>query len=328
MDKLVAFFKNVWFRRVVALLCWGYTALMLWVAWLNFGFYFVFENPTPLFVLYLFVNIAALGLMIYTRKQMFTKINAYILPPIVFAIVIFGFGNWYMIAPPLVVMLVVFFVNNSNETLKTVLGTMYLLMYVIGVVGYIGIKMFMGDLSFTGVDLSRRDLGYEKLSKSGDYRIVRYINDNSERKTMSYYVEYTGDDTEIPLGLCKKVFGCKHVHTATYKSTSEDLVSWSTQKVDGETVDVLLVEGSLRENPYLIKPAEEGESSSSSSKSLISSRNSDSSDSASTDESGTSDTAATGGTGEASETGATGATGAAGATGATGATGEATHAEY
>ncbi len=296
MDKLVAFFKNVWFRRAVALLCWGYTVLMLWVAWLNFGFFFVFENPTPLFVLYLFVNIAALGLMILTRKQMFTKINAYILPPIVFAIVIFGFGNWYMIAPPLVVMLVLFFVNNSNETLKTVLGTMYLLMYVIGVVGYIGIRMFMGDITFTGVDLTRRDPDYEKLSESGEYRIVRYINDTNERKTMTYYVEYTGDDVEIPLGLCKKVFGCRHIHTATYQNKSEDLVSWSTQKVDGVKTDVLLVEGSLRENPYLIKPAEEDDSSVGSSSSRSSSSSTRTSSSTSGDLSGSAETGETGDT--------------------------------
>ena len=274
MDKLVAFFKNVWFRRAVALLCWGYTALMLWVAWLNFGFFFVFENPTPLFVLYLFVNIAALGLMILTRKQMFTKINAYILPPIVFAIVIFGFGNWYMI----------------------VLGTMYLLMYVIGVVGYIGIRMFMGDITFTGVDLTRRDPDYEKLSESGEYRIVRYINDTNERKTMTYYVEYTGDDVEIPLGLCKKVFGCRHIHTATYQNKSEDLVSWSTQKVDGVKTDVLLVEGSLRENPYLIKPAEEGDSSVGSSPSRSSSSSTRTSGSTSGDLSGSAETGETGDT--------------------------------
>ncbi len=277
MDKLVAFFKNVWFRRAVALLCWGYTALMLWVAWL-------------------FVNIAALGLMILTRKQMFTKINAYILPPIVFAIVIFGFGNWYMIAPPLVVMLVLFFVNNSNETLKTVLGTMYLLMYVIGVVGYIGIRMFMGDITFTGVDLTRRDPDYEKLSESGEYRIVRYINDTNERKTMTYYVEYTGDDVEIPLGLCKKVFGCRHIHTATYQNKSEDLVSWSTQKVDGVKTDVLLVEGSLRENPYLIKPAEEDDSSVGSSPSRSSSSSTRTSGSTSGDLSGSAETGETGDT--------------------------------
>lgn len=269
---------------------------MLWVAWLNFGFFFVFENPTPLFVLYLFVNIAALGLMILTRKQMFTKINAYILPPIVFAIVIFGFGNWYMIAPPLVVMLVLFFVNNSNETLKTVLGTMYLLMYVIGVVGYIGIRMFMGDITFTGVDLTRRDPDYEKLSESGEYRIVRYINDTNERKTMTYYVEYTGDDVEIPLGLCKKVFGCRHIHTATYQNKSEDLVSWSTQKVDGVKTDVLLVEGSLRENPYLIKPAEEDDSSVGSSPSRSSSSSTRTSGSTSGDLSGSAETGETGDT--------------------------------
>lgn len=264
MDKLVAFFKNVWFKRFVALLCWGYTALMLWIAWLNFGFFFAFDNPTPLFVLYLFVNISALGLMIYTRKQVFTKLNSYVLPPIIFAIVIFGFGNWYMIAPPLVVMIVLFFANNSNETLKTVLGTMYLLMYVIGVVGYIGIQMFMGDFTFiTGVDLNKRDPAYEKLSQTGEYRLVRYINDTNERKTMSYYVEYTGDDTKIPLGFCKKVFGCKFVHTATYQNRSEDLVEWSTQKVDGVKTDVLLVEGSLRENPYLIKVEDDEDSSSS-----------------------------------------------------------------
>lgn len=304
MDKLVAFFKNVWFRRAVALLCWGYTALMLWVAWLNFGFFFVFENPTPLFVLYLFVNIAALGLMILTRKQMFTKINAYILPPIVFAIVIFGFGNWYMIAPPLAVMVILFLVNNSNETLKTVLGTMYLLMYVIGVVGYIGIRMFMGDITFTGVDLTRRDPDYEKLSESGEYRIVRYINDTNERKTMTYYVEYTGDDVEIPLGLCKKVYDCRHVHTATYQNRSEDRVSWSTQKVDGVKTDVLLVEGSLRENPYLIQPAEEDDSSggSSSSRSSSTSTTSSTPDSSATDETGetgeTDETAHTAGTAE------------------------------
>lgn len=303
MDKLVAFFKNVWFRRAVALLCWGYTALMVWIAWLCFGFFFEFENPTPLFVLYLFVNISALGLIILTRKQMITKINAYILPPIVFAIVIFGFGNWYMIAPPLVVMIVMFFVNNSNETLKTVLGTMYLLMYVIGVVGYIGIQMFMGDISFTGVDLTRRDPDYEKLSESGDYRIVRYINDSGERKTMSYYVEYTRDDVEIPLGLCKKVFESKHVHTATYQNKSEDLVEWSTQRVDGVKQDVILVEGSLRENPYLIKPAEDDESSGSDGSSskptspLI--RPSSSTESADTSETG--ETGETGNTAEPAE---------------------------
>ena len=257
MDKLVAFFKNVWFKRAVALLCWGYTALICWVAWLSFGYTFVFENATALFVLYLFVHIAALGLMIYTRKQVLTMINCMIMPPIVFVIVICGFGSWYMVLPPLILVIALFFINGANETLKTVLGTMYLLMYVIGVVAYIAINLFMGDLSFIGVDLALRDPDFEKLSPSGEYRIVRYVDEPGERRTASYYVEMTAEDVEIPFGVCKKVFGSKHVHTASYTGKADDPVSWEETITDGVKTESLNVEGSIRENPYLIVEIEE-----------------------------------------------------------------------
>ena len=267
MDKLVAFFKNVWFKRGVALLCWGYTFLVGWVAWLTFGYHFEFENSTSLFVLYLFVNIVALGLMIYTRKQVITMINCMILPPIVFCILIFGFGSWYIILPPLVVVVAMFFINGANETLKTVVGTMYLLMYVIGVVAYIAICLFMGKMTFTGVDLALRDADFEKVSPSGEYRIVRYIDKPGERRTAAYYVEYTVDDVEIPFGIAKKVYGCKHVHTSSYTGKADDPVSWDTAMIDGVEAEVLDVEGSMRENPYLIKELvdETGEAENSSS---------------------------------------------------------------
>ncbi len=255
MDKLVAFFKNVWLKRAVSLLCWGYTALMAWVAWLSFGYYFEYENATALFVLYLFVNIAAFGLMIYTREQVLTMINVMVIPPIIFALVIFGFGNWYMILPPLCVAVAMFFICAANETLKTVLGTMYLLLYVVGVVAYIAINLLMNDISFLGVDLTLRDADYERLSADGEYRIVRYVDEpNKERRTASYYVEYTAEDEEIPFGICKKVFGCQRVLTSKYTSRTDDPIKWVMGTADGEVVELLNVEGSLRENPYLIEP--------------------------------------------------------------------------
>ena len=252
MDKLVAFFKNVWLKRGVALLCWGYTAMLVWFAWLNFAYHFEFENPTSLFVLYLFINIAALGLMIYTRKQVITMINCMVLPPIVFVSVILGFGNWYMLIPPLVVVIAMFFICAANETLKTVLGTMYLLMYVIGVVAYVVINLLMGRISFTDVDLSLRDANYEKLSPDGEYRIVRYIDEpTKERRTASYYIEYTGDDVDIPFGVCKKVLGCQRVLTTKFNNKTDDPVFWTTVKVDGKDIVMINVEGITMENPYL-----------------------------------------------------------------------------
>lgn len=266
MDKLVAFFKNVWFKRGVSLICWAYTGLMIWIAWLNLAYTFHYDNANSLFVLYLFVNIAALGLMIYTRRQVITMINCMVLPVIVFLIVIFAYGNWYMIAPPLVVVVAMFFINAANETLKTVLGTMFLLMYVIGVAAYLAIGMLMGPISFTGVDLSQRDMKYEAredtISPSGEYRIVRYVDDPvGERRIASYYVEYTGDDVEIPFGYCKKVLGCQHVLSMQYTGQSDDPVKWYIADIydSDEENEMLRVEGSLRENPYLIEPVESDE---------------------------------------------------------------------
>lgn len=290
MDKLIAFFKNIWFRRGLALVGWGYTLLMIWIAYLSFGYYFDIEKPAPLFVLYLFVNMCALTLFVLSRKQIITQINSYVLPPIIFAILIFSFGNWYISIPPIAVMLVVFFANSSNETLKTVLGTMYLLMFVIGVVGYIGIQIFMGSITFTGVELSKRDTNYEKLSKSGDYRVVRYFDTNGDRMLQKYFVEETEDDIKIPMGLCKKVYGCKSIHTASYAVIPTDLVEWSEVVEEGEKKEVLLVESFVRENPYLVKQIEEDETSDSSDISDISGDSSDDiSDSSGDPDNGSSD---------------------------------------
>ena len=95
---------------------------------------------------------------------------------------------------------------------------------------------------------------------------------------VSYYGEDAREDVKIPMGICKKVAGCRHLHTAVYAGASSDHIRWATQKVDGKTVDVLYVEGILRENPYLIKKIE-SDSSDSSSSSVKSSSTSSSNDS-------------------------------------------------
>ena len=131
--------------------------------------------------------------------------------------------------------------------------------------------------------MSLRDADYEIISESGDYRVVRYISKTGDREMVSYYVEDARGDVDIPLGKCKKVAGCRHLHTAVFTDKSNNHIRWATQKVDGKTVDVLYVEGILRENPYLIKKIESDSSSSSSVKSSSTSSSIDS-ESSSVDE--------------------------------------------
>ncbi len=252
MDILTSIFKNVWVRRGVAVACLGYTGLLMWLAWLNYAYFLEYENPTSLFVLYVFINVAALGLMIYTRRQVITQVNIMIMPPILFLSFLLAFGNWYMLIPPICVIVVMFFVCRANETLKTVLGTMYLLMFVVGAAAYITMTLLMGRLSLTGVDLQLRDINYEVLSSDENYRIVRYVDKpNGERRTASYYVEDTTKDVKIPFGSGKRVLGCGWVLTTKYSGREDSPVSWQMTTIDGERVEALNVEGTIKENPYL-----------------------------------------------------------------------------
>lgn len=253
MDTLASIFGNVWLKRGVAVLCWGYTGLLVWLAWLNFAYFLEYDNPTSLFVIYVFINVAALGLMIYTRHQVITQINVMIMPLILLVSFILAFGSWYMLLPPICVIVAMFFICRANETLKTVLGTMYLLMFVVGGAAYVAITLLMGRLTiFTGVDLTLRDANYEKLSSDEAYRIVRYVDKpNGERRTASYYVEDVSGDVDIPFGKAKKVLGCGWVLTTKYSGREDDPVSWVKTTIDGERVEALNVEGVIKENPYL-----------------------------------------------------------------------------
>lgn len=267
MNKVIDFFKNIWFRRGVSVLGIGYLIFLGQTAWLSLAYWFDYENATSLFVLYLFINLFFGVTMVFTRKQLITQIVAMLIPPFVFALVIFGFGNWFMIAPPFVVAVVIFFACRANETLKTVLGTFYLLMYVIGVVGYIGINLFMGTISFTDVDLSQRDTLYgnggEMVSPQGTYRIVRYIDNSSkERRTASYYVEETENDMEFWFVKCKKVLGCQKVLTTKFTSASDNPVIWKEVTVDGEEIEKLFVEGVEKEFSFEEKEEEPEETTS------------------------------------------------------------------
>lgn len=253
MDTLASIFGNVWLKRGMAVLCWGYTGLLVWLAWLNFAYFLEYDNPTSLFVIYVFINVAVLGLMIYTRHQVITQINVMIMPLILLVSFILAFGSWYMLLPPICVIVAMFFICRANETLKTVLGTMYLLMFVVGGAAYVAITLLMGRLTiFTGVDLTLRDANYEKLSSDEAYRIVRYVDKpNGERRTASYYVEDISGDVDIPFGKAKKVLGCGWVLTTKYSGREDDPVSWVKTTIDGERVEALNVEGVIKENPYL-----------------------------------------------------------------------------
>lgn len=251
MDKVIALLKNKWFKFGVSFLSLGFPLLILYVDWLSFAYYFEQQNSIPLFLLYVLVNFVFGGIMLYTRRQIITQIVACITPIAAFVMLILAFGEWYMIIPPVVICLLTFLAAGTNETFKTILGTIYLLMFVVGTLVYLTLLHFnltvQSLLSLTECDMTKRS---EKYIYSPDkaYRVVKYIDtSNSERTVASYYIEKTEDDVELPYLKCFKHLGSQKLLVTMDPDSVK--CSWVS---DTE----LFIDGRIKNIPEIFKKAE------------------------------------------------------------------------
>ncbi len=208
MDKFIEILRNRWLKFGVSLLSLGLPAFLVMVDWLAFAYYLEPVNKIPLFLLYVLVNFIFAGIMFYTRKQIITRIVVLFTPLLAFVLLIIAFGQWYLIIPPVVVCAFTFLAAGTNETLKTILGTVYLLMFVVGTLVYLTMLHFnltvQTFLQLSECDISKRSDVYS-YSPDNTYRLVMYVDDaGNERSLTSYYVEKTKDDIELPYLHCYK----------------------------------------------------------------------------------------------------------------------------
>ena len=252
MEQLLKIVKDKRVRFGVSFLSLGYVYFTGFLVWLVFAYHLQPTNNASLFSLYLFINFLFGAAMFYTRKFIVTKICAVIVPFEVFAVLIAGFGQWFIIIPPLIVCLIVFFACGLRENVKMVLGTIYLLMYIVGSLAYITLQNFNISLAYviTGEDLDmslRREYLY---STEGSYRLVTYVEVNKDRTTTRYYVEEASKDMHFWFLDCYYVYDCRKVMTTVYQTDLSP--SWIS---DTE----LLIDGKVRNIPELYTQQEDEE---------------------------------------------------------------------
>lgn len=128
--------SNVWVKRLISVFNLLYIAVLVLLSYSTFLYDLeIHENSKALFfTVYVLASVIFLVLMIFTREQLATKISAFVLLPLVLTIIMFNMGNWILIVPPFAVAAVIFFVAKNNETAKVIMGTFYLLLYVLGIV--------------------------------------------------------------------------------------------------------------------------------------------------------------------------------------------------
>jgi hypothetical protein len=249
MNKIFAFFGNKWTKLGFSVISVGYGAFLAWVAWLTFAYYFTYENPAALFLLYVFINVIFGIVMIYTRKQILTQITVGFMHPFILIILFFGFGNWYLILPAFVTATVVFFASGVNESLKIILGTTYMIIFVLAVLGYLTletltIKIPLPNGNPLKMDLYLRSDDYivyeKKDGDAGPYRLVAYIDpETDETRFATYYVETTLRDKKYWFLTCERVFGCSKAGTVKYRDNLD--IRWVDENnlwFDGRFIEI------------------------------------------------------------------------------------------
>lgn len=254
MDKVLKFLKNRWFLLGISFLSFIYVYFLGKIAILVFTCYLEISNFASMMVLYVFINFIFGVLMFFTRKQIPTILSALIVPLETLFIMIAGFGEWYLIIPPVVVSAFVFLSCGAAESFKTVAGTLLLLMFIVGGLVYsvflnfdISLNYVVTDrvFDYSGMpyDYSQRDFDYSKRkpdyleNSTGEYRVVTYVTEGDEYDVVSYYVEEAFKDEELPFVTFRRVFGCKRVLTTAYANANvtPKWISEDTLTLDGVT---------------------------------------------------------------------------------------------
>lgn len=207
-------FNNVWVKRGVAVFNLIYTAMITILTIATFLYKLEINDgaEAAFFTVYFIISALFLAFMLYSKDTVITRINGMLLLPIVFFLVLFNMGNVIIFVPPLIVAIIMFFYCRVPEKLKVLLGTIYLLMYIVGIFAYFVLNMLLGssavetkldaELSPNSDVYAMYDMDYvlsitnDANTISPDGKMKFYICDvrNKQDGQVIIYVEPYGED--------------------------------------------------------------------------------------------------------------------------------------
>jgi hypothetical protein len=239
LNKIFAFFGNRWAKFGFSFISAGYLYFLGWIAWQTFAYHFVFDNAAAVFLLYSFINVMFAIVMIYTRKCIITKIVTLFMHPFILILLIYGFGNWYLILPPFITAAVIFFASGVNESLKVILGTIYMILFVLAFLAYITLQSLTIQIPLK-MDLHLREMPVvQDEPENAPFRIVAYVDPETKlNRTARFYIERTDLDLNLWNLTCERI-GRVRAGTVNYARDFE--LRWespNTLVLDGRHIEI------------------------------------------------------------------------------------------
>ncbi len=250
------FLSNIWVKRCVSVFNLTYFAVIVLLTCATFIYQFEFADGMEMgfLAVYALASVFFLVLMVYTRQMPLTRLISVLMLPVVFCLIVFNMGTWTLIVPPFVVAIVMFFASGTNETVKVIMGTIYLLLYVLGLVAYFVLNMLLGGSAVeTRLDMSLDSSSsvyqlyssqLEKLSEvtsdentiSPDGKYQFYLVDvkDSDKGAVKIYVVPYGNDIELKFFTLKQKGIRKTIASNGTRGTVPS-VGWSIKTEDNGT---------------------------------------------------------------------------------------------
>ena len=221
------FFENIWTKRVVSLLSLLYTFGVCHLCYLSLFYDIHIHAKVSLCLITTAISIVAIVIMLYTRKQLVTKIASFIILPAMLPVVLLYFGEWGLILPIIFTGVAILLLSGAGEGLKTALGTVTLLLYIFGALGYFIFTSFF-------VTPVKENVVMKGVSPSGKYRYRVVNTTDSSKGSTAVYIEpnYADIKTSYMTFTLKNMERQIHVERPVNENVS---LEWITQTRDETT---------------------------------------------------------------------------------------------
>lgn len=245
------FLGNIWTKRVVAVLSLLYALAVCRLCYFSIFYEIHVRDRVSLCLTVTVVSIIALVAMLYTRKQVITRIASFIILPAMLPVVLLYFGEWGMIIPIIITGVTILLLSGAGEGGKTAVGTIVLLMYIFGALGYFVFTSFF-------VSSAKETLVEKGTSPSGRYRYTVINTEDTSNGSTTVYVEPNYADEDFPF----VNFTLKSMDRVVYRvrPIAEEIdIEWTTQsrqdvtqqiEAISDNIEITLTDDELKQLGY------------------------------------------------------------------------------
>ncbi|MBP5581843.1 MAG: hypothetical protein J6X85_08695 [Ruminococcus sp.] len=216
-----AFLDNVWTKRVVSVIAAFYTVCVCYLCYYSIFYNIHVEQRGSVCLIVSSVSVIALVLMLYTRKQIDTRICSFIIMPAMLPVVLMYFDHKEILIPVIAVGVMVLLLSGAGEGAKTAVGTVVLLLYIFGALGYFLFTSFF-------VSAAKQETYKSGESPSGMYRYRIVNTEDSSNGSTAVYIEPNYADVKYRF----VTFTLKNMERVVYmeRPKCENIeISWATQ---------------------------------------------------------------------------------------------------